>query len=242
MIYNGVNANSTGTYLYQYYPYTVSSGTSYTISILLKSSQAWSGNITSYMLNSGGTYVTNNVTQAVSLTSSGWTTVTWTMPATLSSSSVGFGLKFASFPSGATLYAARPQLEALPYATSYTDSTRSPETLTFPTNVFSSLPAQGTIEAWVKFNGTHSNLNGNSFQTILDVAGTGDHGLIMGLDSNNHVNIQAGIGNGSTISAHSSTTINPNTWYHVAGTWSQTGLSVFVNGTILIYPIGNRQG
>jgi hypothetical protein len=43
---------------------------------------------------------------------------------------MGIGFKFTGLPTGVTLSASRPQLEQLPYATSFTDSTRSGEALT----------------------------------------------------------------------------------------------------------------
>lgn len=222
-VYAGVNANSTGTYLFDYYPYTVTSGTAYTISVMLKSSQNWTGSTTDYMARSSDNSMIGSTSQTISLTTS-WQKFTWTITPNQSlTASAGIGIKFAGLPAGVTLYAARPQLEQLAYATSFTDSTRSGETLTIPNSVFT--PTQGTIEAWVN----PSRNPGQAIQMITDVAETGNNGLILALNTDGRFYIQAGTGSGVT-QAYSTTIATQGNWYDVVGKWDGTGVSIYVNG------------
>ncbi|MCG1024920.1 DNRLRE domain-containing protein, partial [Dehalobacter sp.] len=224
-VYAGVNANSTETYLYDYYPYSITSGQSYTVSMYLKASQNWTGTTAAYFTNSDWSFY-QGTNQNISLTTS-WQKFTWTITASQTKSAIGLGIKFANLPSGVTLQAARPQLENLPYATSYANSSRSGETLTLPSGLFSA--SQGTIEAWVKPLRNYDSSTSNSIQMITDVAGTGNNGLLLAIDQYGKFYTQAGTGS-SVVKAISTTTAQKDTWYHVAGRWNASGLSIFVNG------------
>ncbi|MCG1025829.1 LamG domain-containing protein, partial [Dehalobacter sp.] len=115
----------------------------------------------------------------------------------------------------------------MPYATSYANSSRSGETLTLPSGLFSA--SQGTIEAWVKPLRNYDSSTSNSIQMITDVAGTGNNGLLLAIDQYGKFYTQAGTGS-SVVKAISTTTAQKDTWYHVAGRWNASGLSIFVNG------------
>ncbi|WP_291300834.1 LamG-like jellyroll fold domain-containing protein [Desulfosporosinus sp. BICA1-9] len=115
------------------------------------------------------------------------------------------------------------QLEQKSYSSSFTDATRSDETLTIPVSAFT--PTQGTIDAWVKTKGNPQ----TAIQVILDAAGTGNNGLILGIATNGKFYLQAGTGSG-VIQAYSTTVVLKDTWYHVAGKWDSTGVSLYVNG------------
>lgn len=222
-VYVGVNANSSATYLFDYYPYTVTQGMPYTISVTLKASQNWSGSTTGYITRSSDNGTIGSAVKNISLTTS-WQRFSWVVtPNQSQSGTAGIGIRFNNLPKGVTLYAARPQFEQTSYATSYTDSNRSGESLAIPSAVFN--PVQGTIEAWVKsFRNP-----GQSIQVIADVAGTGDTGLILALNPNGKFSIQAGTGS-TVIQASSTTTALANTWYYIAGKWDSSGVTIYVNG------------
>lgn len=224
-VYAGVNANSTETYLYDYWPYSITSGQPYTVSMYLKASQNWTGTATAYLTNSDWSFYAG-ANQNITLTTS-WQKFTWTITPNQTLSSIGLGIKFANLPAGVTLSTARPQLENLPYATSYANSSRSGETLNLPTGLFSA--SQGTIETWVKPLRNYDSATGNSIQMITDVAGTGYNGLLLAIDQYGKFYIQAGTGS-TVVKAISTTTAQKDTWYNVAGRWDAGGLSIFVNG------------
>jgi len=72
-----------------------------------------------------------------------------------------------------TFIADNVQLEAKPYATSWTDGTRQPEILKIPTNIVT--PTVGTVSVWVNVNDASKRQNVYIYPTIFsaDVAGSG---------------------------------------------------------------------
>jgi hypothetical protein len=81
-----------------------------------------------------------------------WQRVTLTFTATAISRAAGFiGVPTNTFVSGDVVYVRFFQLEAKPYATSFTDGTRAAETLTIPTAGVLS-PQEGTISVWAYIN------------------------------------------------------------------------------------------
>lgn len=221
-VYSGVNANSSTTYLFSYYPYTVSSGQPYTVSVMLKASQNWTGGTQAYITNSSYTTLASS-TQTISLTNS-WQRFSWTMtPNQSTSGNGGLGISFTNLPVGVTLSAAEPQFEQLPYSTTYSVASRVGESATIPKMAFS--PSQGTIEAWVK----PQRNPGQAIQMITDVAETGNNGLILCLGTNGKFTIQAGTGSG-IIAASSTSVATSNNWYDVVGKWDSTGVTIYVNG------------
>jgi RHS repeat-associated protein len=222
-VYAGVNANSTATYLFDYYPYTVAQGAPYTISVALRASQNWSGGTAGYITRGADNGTIGSTVKNISLTKT-WQRFDWVVtPNQSQSGTAGMGIRFSGLPAGVTLYAARPQFEQSAYATSYTDSNRSGESLAIPSSIFN--PSQGTIEAWVK---SFRN-SGGSIQMIADVGGTGHTGLILSLRPNGKFSIQAGTGS-AVLQATSTTAAAANTWYYVAGKWDASGIAVYVNG------------
>lgn len=199
------------------------SGQPYTISMYLKASENWSGNTLAY--NPDWTFFAG-VNQNISLTDS-WQKFTWTITPDQNQGTIGIGISFANMPTGVTLQASRPQLEALPYATSYADSSRSGEMRSLPSGLFSA--SQGTIEAWVKPLRDYDRSTSYSTQMITDVAGTGQNGLLLAIDENGKFYTQAGTGSG-VVKAVSSTVAEKDTWYHVTGRWTNSSVMIYVNG------------
>ncbi len=137
-------------YLFDYYPYSITNGVVYTVTIWLKASVAVSGlSARAYFLDSGGIFSLGYTTKTINLTTE-WQKFEWQITATATSTAAGFGIGPLSIPAGTTVYAARPQLEQKPYATSFIDGTRSPESLTVPTAGVLN-PQEGTVECWVYF-------------------------------------------------------------------------------------------
>jgi len=124
------------------------------------------------------------------------------------------------------------QLEEKPYATSFIDGTRSPETLTIPTAGVLN-PQEGTVEFWVKLS--HLNPNDyNAFFTSGDVDAPGPRILIMREFEGGDVNkIRVFDGDDSTeVILISVTTLQAGIWYYVAFTWSPSGRKLYVNGVL----------
>jgi len=123
----------TNTYFFNYYPYTVYNGKTYTISIWLKTSQEITRSVNGYIVSlTGGQHTIGVQNKTITITTE-WQQFNWTM--TVSENAVGvagIGIGGISNVAGITFYAARPQLEQKPYPTSFIDGTRSPEILKIP--------------------------------------------------------------------------------------------------------------
>jgi len=125
-----------------------------------------------------------------------------------------------------------PQLEQKPYATSFIDGTRSPETLTIPTAGVLN-PQEGTVACWVKLS--HLNPNDyNAFFTSGDAGAPDPRILIMREFEGGDVNkIRVWDGDGSSEAILTSvTTLQAGIWYYVAFTWSPSGRKLYVNGVL----------
>jgi len=123
------------------------------------------------------------------------------------------------------------QVEQKPYATSFIDGTRSPETLTIPTAGVLN-PQEGTIEFMVNLN-TLSPSTYNAFFTSGDFAPL-PRILIMREFVGGDVNkIRVWDGDGSSEAILTSvTTLQAGIWYYVAFTWSPSGRKLYVNGVL----------
>ncbi|MGB9791517.1 MAG: phage tail spike protein [Thermacetogeniaceae bacterium] len=119
------------------------------------------------------------------------------------------------------------QVEAKPYATSFIDSTRSPETLTIPTAGVLN-PQEGTVECWVK---TPSNMTATS-RIIFDTRVSGNNNALVGY-WNTYGNLRMIVGTGTSYYTITGvTTLQPDTWYYVAFRWSATGTAILLNGNV----------
>ena len=160
-------------------------------------------------------------------------TITYTIPADKTASD--YGLMIAIDGRHSAVYANDwievddVQLEAKPYATSFIDGTRSPETLTIPTAGVLN-PQEGTIEGWFYLNDTSSAHYSPLFITA-DVVAPGPRLLIM-RDKDSGM-LAGWDGDGTSESVYWGTTvIQPKTWYFFAFTWSSTGRKLYLNGVL----------
>lgn len=116
------------------------------------------------------------------------------------------------------------QLEQKPYATSFIDGTRSPETLTIPTaGVLSE--TQGTVECYIKL----FRAPGTNRQYIFDGAGATNQNLEVYVDTDGKLKLAYGTGT-ATVTIQSTATLSKDTRYAVAWKWSAAGVKLFLNG------------
>ncbi len=83
----------------------------------------------------------------------------------------------------------------------------------------------GTVETYVEPTTTSPTAS-----ILCDIAGSGNNGLQLGIDSTNHAYIQAGTGSG-TIRATSTSQIPTGVYSGIEGVWTPTGVNIYVNGT-----------
>jgi hypothetical protein len=107
-VFKGVTGtDSVGTYLYDYYPYTFISGTTYTMSIWLRCDTPWTGDVRFYVNRSSNNGILPSGEQIKTITiDTNWRYYTWTVtPSETQIGTGGFGLRFQRMPAGYTLYA-----------------------------------------------------------------------------------------------------------------------------------------
>lgn len=123
------------TYLFDYYPYSVTSGTAYTFSIWLKASQQINlSSMRFYVVSSvGGLHTIASTESADKTITTEWKKFYAVLtPSETCTGTAGIGIGSLAVPDGVTIYAARPQLEQKGYATSFYNGTRATESFTFP--------------------------------------------------------------------------------------------------------------
>jgi prepilin-type N-terminal cleavage/methylation domain-containing protein len=98
-----------------------------------------------------------------------------------------------------------------------------------PTSVaLQALSNAGSISAWISY----SILSGAD-RAILDLGGTGSHGLVLwaSAGSNNTPGLQYGNGTAATI-VYASSPLSVGTWYLITTTWTSNGANIYVNGIL----------
>ncbi len=140
-------------------------------------------------------------------------------------------------PQAVTFYIDGLQIEQKPYATSFTDSTRSPETLTIPTAGVLN-PSEGTLELVVKPNYSSSVAPpGGAFDGFYDFCwgspGTTGFMLVRKHLSGNPNTIRLEYWNGGTIRIDYTSAYNAGDNLSVAVRWSATGVALLVNGAVI---------
>jgi len=128
------------------------------------------------------------------------------------------------------------QLEQKPYATSFIDGTRSPETLTVPSAGVLN-PQEGTVECWVNISA-----NTSDTQIIFDsrniaLSSPNAYNIVLYMpkytDSNaRKLGIQCGDGT-NIYNAYDSVQLVLNTWYYLALRWTANKLELLKNGQIV---------
>jgi hypothetical protein len=107
-VFKGVTGtDSWGTFLYDYYPYTFISGTTYTVGIWLRCDTTWTGNVYFYVCRASDNGELPNGIQTKTITiDTNWRYYTWTVtPTETQIGTGGFGICFYNIPSGYTIYA-----------------------------------------------------------------------------------------------------------------------------------------
>lgn len=214
-----INPASTATHMYSFYAYD---GTSGNIGGTVSSSiikPLFEGTA-----QSGGTYTD---------VGGGWWRVTYSAATTSSSNTYGFQV-----PTGKTVYVDGVQLEALAYATTYTDGTlgtgyswsgtahnstssRTAVSIKYATSS-NIAAAAGSFSAWIKTSWAG---NDSVAHTIFDTdtsAGT----LKLSKNSSNNIVLDDG-----THTATKAVSWSAGQWQHVVGTWTSGTIQVYVNGT-----------
>lgn len=228
-VFTGINVDSAETFLYDYYPYSLVSGNTYTISVMLKANQNWTGTVTSYLLKNDGTTIAGTASQTVSLNGA-WQSLSWTITASQTlTGSAGMGIKLIGLPVGVTIYATRPQFEQKPYATSYTDSSRADETLTINPSVLNQ--AEGTIEMRVYVNSDIRDLGSNRYIFAYEPSTSTSYPNVLSLRHTKANRWSAWTTNsaGTSSDAYVSDTLTTG-WHTFAVRWSSSELALFIDG------------
>jgi hypothetical protein len=213
-VFVGINAHSDFAILYDYWPYSVEAGKTYTMSIYLKADQAWTGNLKLYVAKSDWTNIAS-IYQTATVTTT-WKRFTATFTASMSATDVGFGWQLFGFPVGAKLYAALPQFEEKPFATSFVDGTRPKGRFHIPLDKLGFNPAadEWVIAYWKKPFGTHINgLTGYNIMAIGYYTADNSVGYIWWGKENNSNTFRVEVRyNNGTYEGAGSSTFDPN-WY-----------------------------
>lgn len=144
-VFKGTAKNNT--FLFDYYPYTVTAGVTYTLNVWLKANVEVTRTLIGYMTRSTDNAAIGNQSKTVTIKTT-WQKFEWQItPNESRTVSAGIGIRFESGWDGVIIEAARPQLEQKPYSTSFINGTRSAETLTIPTAGVLN-PQEGTVECW----------------------------------------------------------------------------------------------
>ena len=148
-VYEGVNARDDATYLFDYYPYTYQANVTYTGSVYLKADRPWTGTLGFYLNQGYGSAILPGAQLSKQVTlDTQWRRFAFTVtPTAAPSGGGGMGWCLLGFPVGAKLYAAKPQLEQKPFATSFVDGTRAAGALNY--NLGGTIsPEKGTLAFW----------------------------------------------------------------------------------------------
>jgi hypothetical protein len=146
----------------------------------------------------------------------------------------GFGFRHIEFRTltvtdNLDFFAYQPQIEAKSYATTFAIGTRSAEMIDIP-NATSLLSAStGTVEMLVNMNNTISLV---AFDRVLfRMSNTMPNLFFVNVDNNNKVRVVL-TANSLTTELYSTTSILHSNDYHIALTWSSSGINLYVNGSL----------
>lgn len=129
----------------------------------------------------------------------------------------------------------RPQVEkGKAYVTSFTDSTRSPESLTIPTAGVLN-PQEGTVEWWVYVNDLAKRQIVGQYPEIIGILRSGYTDLGIGLyhrpDSANWT-LYTRNESGQVATVNISDSYTPNGWHYFTIRWNTTKLEVLIDGVL----------
>lgn len=107
MVFKGVSPNDHTTYIYDYYPYYVTKGSTYLISVYLKTNTPITKNLIGYIVSSdGGQHIIASQSKTVTLTDQ-WQKIDFLVTTNETTTNAGFGVNLSNME-GRTVYAALP--------------------------------------------------------------------------------------------------------------------------------------
>jgi len=231
----------TETFLFDYFPYTVEAGVTYTLSVWLRASVERTQTIQGYMINPSNAIIGyQDKTITIKTT---WQKFEWQItPNESRGVSAGIGIYFASGWDGVVIEAARPQLEQKPYATSFIDGTRAAETLTIPNaNVFNKSNWNLEFQFNPASNQVVSNKTGYLWENYIDA--NNYYALKVGSDGKPYLEVKS---NGTIYqtSTAAAPVLNVGTWYDIKIRGNGSLMAIAVNGTKIsevsyVEPVGN---
>lgn len=160
--------------------------------------------------------------------------ITYTMPSDAIGNIILFRIdpKDISPGAGSYIYADGIQIEEKPYATSFHESIRNPESITIPSDGIT--PYAGTIEMWLDVTDqTKRATIGNSSHRLIHIGRANDNnanGLVIGQDDNGFA---AGLFNDSGVASSVAPIPNNsvlNGRHHFAVAWDATSLIFYIDG------------
>jgi hypothetical protein len=164
---------------------------------------------------------------------SGWTryTYTWTTPSNVAKVQVRVIVDVART---GNCYIDGIQLEAKPYATSFIDGTRSPETLTIPTAGVLN-PQEGTVECWVYIDNRFINGMAGKYAWIWGTKGI-PYYPILNLYRNGPTNtlrfVSRDANNNQSYIEKPLSQISVG-WHYIACTWKSSRLAFLLDGQLV---------
>jgi hypothetical protein len=125
----------------------------------------------------------------------------------------------------------RPQIEAKPYATSWTNGTRAGEDLTLPAGLVT--PAQGSIGMWVYFDANALRTTGyNGIVRVLKKSDEGVGFLFCRTSGSTTWLLETRDDTNAATRAYIDDTYFPVGWHHVFITWDTTSAKAFIDGAL----------
>jgi prepilin-type N-terminal cleavage/methylation domain-containing protein len=86
----------------------------------------------------------------------------------------------------------------------------------------------GSISAWIDYS-----LSTSSLRTVVDLGGTGTHGLVLFASDAGPNQPVFQYGSGAATILIGAPTIPVGTWYLIAGTWAPSGAGLYINGVLV---------
>ena len=117
------------------------------------------------------------------------------------------------------------QVEQKPYATSFINGTRSPETLTIPTAGVLN-PQEGTVECWINL---HAWVNGISDNGVWSLTGSTRLDMWFSKANSNCLGVYDGT---AWLNSGVASSSFVDSWHYIAYTWGTYGQKIYVDGVL----------
>jgi hypothetical protein len=205
---------------------TASPGSNYAGSIWIRGENGKTVSVRVEFFNSAGVVIGYGT--AVTVTCDGasfaWVNAVGTAPALTATA----GLRVLNTYAGAhTFYMDGAQIQAGLCCSSWSVAAtpRNAETLTIPQAAINN--SAGTFEGWVEL----FRAPGTNQMHVIDINAAANHGLRLYIGTDSRLTIVYGNGVSETTIIGSVITFAANTLYHVAVTWSVSGVTIYANGS-----------